>query len=57
MLAGPGPDRLEPAAGSVPRKGFETVIKANTTEPYVGVRAKDTSGKVLGTAKAVKLAR
>jgi hypothetical protein len=56
VLAGPGPDRLE-AAGSVPRKGFETAIKVNTTEPYVGVRAKGTSGKVLGTAKAVKLAR
>jgi hypothetical protein len=56
VLAGPGPDRLEPA-GSVPRKGFETVIKVNTTEPYVGVRAKDTSGKVLGTAKAVMPAR
>jgi hypothetical protein len=52
VLAGPGPDRLEPA-GSVPRKGFETVIKVKTTEPYVGVRAKDSSGKVLGTAKAV----
>jgi hypothetical protein len=56
VLAGPGPDRLEPA-GSVPRKGFETAIKVTTTEPYVGVQAKDTSGKVLGTAKAVKPAR
>jgi Arylsulfotransferase (ASST) len=56
VLAGPGPERLE-AAGSVPRKGFETAIKVKTAEPYVGVRAKDTSGKVLGTAKAVKPAR
>jgi len=56
VLAGPGPDRLEPAE-SVPRRGFETVIKVNTTEPYVGVRAKDTSGKVLRTAKAVMPAR
>ena len=56
VLAGPGPDRLEPA-GSVPRKGFETAINVTTTEPYVGVQAKDTSGKVLGTAKAVKPAR
>ena len=56
VLAGPGPDRLEPA-GSVPRKGFETAIKVTTTEPYVSVRAKGTSGKVLGTAKAVKPAR
>jgi hypothetical protein len=56
VLAGPGPDRLEPA-GSVPRKGFETAIKVTTAESYVGVLAKDTSGKVLGTAKAVKPAR
>src|SRR5215211_1874216 len=56
VLAGPGPDRLE-QAGSVPSRGFETAVKVTTTEPYVGVRAKDTSGKVLGTSKAVMSAR
>jgi hypothetical protein len=53
VLAGPGPDRLEPV-GSVPREGFETVIKVQTAEPYVSVRAKNRRGKVLGTAKTVK---
>ena len=53
VLAGPGPDRLEPV-GSVPRKGFETAIKVQTAEPYVSVRAKNNAGKVLGTAKTVK---
>jgi hypothetical protein len=53
VLAGPGPDRLEPV-GSAPRKGFETAIKVQTAEPYVGVRAKNGAGKMLGTTKTVK---
>jgi hypothetical protein len=53
VLAGSAPDDLE-AAGSTPRKGFETAIIAHTEEPYVAVRAKDRSGRVLGTSKAVK---
>jgi hypothetical protein len=53
VLAGPGPDRLEPV-GSAPRKGFETAITVKTNEPYVGVRAKDASGKVLGTIRAIE---
>jgi hypothetical protein len=40
--------------GSNPRKGFETVITVETTEAYVGVRAKNGSGRVLGTSKAVE---
>ena len=54
VLAGPGPDRLEPTA-SVPQKGFETVITAHTDEPYIGVKAKDRTGRVLGSSKALKL--
>jgi hypothetical protein len=54
VLAGSNPDQLEPA-GSTPRKGFETVITLDTKEPYVGVRAKDGSGRVLGTATPVRL--
>jgi hypothetical protein len=54
VLAGPGPDRLEPV-GSAPRAGFETAITAPTAEPYVGVRAKNRSGEVLGTSQAVKV--
>jgi len=53
VLAGPGPDRLEPIA-SVPKKGFETAITAHTDEPYIGVKAKDRTGRVLGTSKALK---
>lgn len=52
-LAGPGPDQLKPV-GSVPRDGFETAISVNTSEPYVAVRAKDRSGRVLGASKVVE---
>ena len=54
VLAGPGPKKLRPV-GSVPREGFETAIMVHTTHPYVGVRAKDRSGRVLGASEAVKL--
>lgn len=53
VLAGTGPKKLEPV-GSVPRKGFETVITVKTTEPYVGLEARDGSGEVLGTTRAIK---
>jgi hypothetical protein len=53
VLAGPEADRLEPVE-SVPRKGFETEISLQTTGPYVGVQAKDGSGRVLGSFKAVE---
>src|SRR5215204_2187752 len=53
VLAGAHPDRLEPL-GSVPRGGFETAISARTEEPHVAVRARDSSGRVLGTSSAVK---
>jgi len=53
VLAGPGPDRLEPI-GSAPREGFETTIKVQTAEPYVSVRAKNGAGKMLGTSRTVK---
>jgi hypothetical protein len=53
VLAGSNPDGLE-AVASAPRKGFETAITVVTSEAYVGVRAKNGSGRVLGTAEAVK---
>jgi hypothetical protein len=53
VLVGPGPDKLD-VAGSAPRKGFETVVTLQTDEPYVAVRAKDSSGLVLGTSKVLK---
>jgi outer membrane protein assembly factor BamB len=53
VLAGPSPDRLEEVAFAL-RKGFETAILVETTEAYVGVRAKDPSGRVLGASKAIE---
>ena len=52
VLAGPSPDQLEPV-GSVPRDGFETSLLARTTEPYVAVRARHRSGRILGTSKPI----
>jgi hypothetical protein len=40
--------------GSTPREGFETTITVRTTEPYVGVRAENCSGEVLGASEAVR---
>jgi Arylsulfotransferase (ASST) len=53
VLAGPTPERLSPVE-SVPRAGFETAIRVRTAEPYVGVRARDRSGRILGTSGAIK---
>jgi len=54
-LAGPAPDRLKPVGSAADRDGFETVIKVRTTEPYVGVQARDRSGRVLGASEALKV--
>jgi hypothetical protein len=54
VLAGPAPERLEPVGSAAPREGFETAITVRTVEPYVGVQARDGSGRVLGTSRAVK---
>ncbi len=53
VLAGPSPDQLEPV-GATPREGFETVVLVHTTEPYVAVQARDHSGRVLGTSRALE---
>ena len=53
VLTGAGPDKLE-SVGSVPRKGFETALTLQTDEPYVAVKAKDSSGQVLGASKTLK---
>jgi hypothetical protein len=39
--------------GQVPRNGFETAMVVRTSDPYVAVRAKDRSGRVLGTSKVL----
>ena len=54
VLAGPGPDRLEPVGDAVDRDGFEIAIPARTAEPYVAVQARNGSGRVLGASKAVR---
>jgi hypothetical protein len=38
-----------------PRLGFETVITLHTTEPYVGLKAMNDSGKALGITSTIKL--
>jgi hypothetical protein len=53
VLAGSDPRRMNPV-GEVPREGFETAIEVRTSEPYVGVRARDASGRVLAYSKAIK---
>jgi Arylsulfotransferase (ASST) len=54
VLAGPSPGQLE-SLGSVPRDGFETAMLVQTSEPYVAMRAKHRSGRVLGTTEPIKL--
>jgi outer membrane protein assembly factor BamB len=54
VLAGPSPRQLR-SVGSVPRDGFETAMLVRTAEPYVVMRAKHSSGRVLGASKPVEL--
>jgi len=51
VVAGSSPDRLEPVGSSAPKEGFETAITVRTAEPYIGVQAKDRSGRVLGASR------
>jgi hypothetical protein len=53
VLSGPHPNHLEPL-GEVPRDGFETAMLAQTKDPYVAVRARDSSGEILGTSAPAK---
>jgi hypothetical protein len=54
IVSGPGPGLLAPL-GSVPREGFETAMLAQTYAPYIAVRAKDRSGRILGTSTPVEI--
>jgi hypothetical protein len=54
VLAGPGPGRLK-SLGSFRRDGFETAMVVRTADPYGVVKAKDRSGRVLGTTELVTL--
>jgi hypothetical protein len=56
VLAGPSPN--QPGfLGSVLRDGFETSMSVRTAEPYVVVRAKHRSGRVLGTTESLQISR
>jgi hypothetical protein len=52
-LAGPDPGRLK-SLGSNPRDGFETAMLVRTSDSYVGVLAKDSSGRVLGASEPIE---
>jgi hypothetical protein len=54
VLAARHQGRLE-SLGVVPRNGFETAMVVRTSDPYVAVRAKDRSGRALGTSKVLRL--
>ncbi|HEX4186993.1 MAG TPA: arylsulfotransferase family protein [Solirubrobacteraceae bacterium] len=53
VLSGRVPQRLA-AVATVPRSGFETVILARASEPYLAVQALDRSGAVIGASAAVR---
>jgi Arylsulfotransferase (ASST) len=54
VLTGQRVEHLK-SLGSVPRDGFETAMAVRTLDSYVVVRAKDGSGRVLGTSKPVEI--
>src|SRR5215204_1665872 len=54
VLAGPRPGRLE-SAGAVRRDSFETAMLVQSSHSCFAVRAKEHSGRVLGTSAPVKL--
>ena len=56
VFAGPGPDELA-LVGSVPRRGFETVIDVRTKETHVGVQAEDRSGEPVGRIMTTRIER
>jgi hypothetical protein len=54
VLAAPRADQTE-TLGSAARDGFETALSVQTPHPYVAVRAKDRSGRVIGTTATLKI--
>lgn len=48
VLAGPDSEAVQ-FIGAAPRQGFETAINVQTDKPYISVKAKDRSGRVLGS--------
>jgi hypothetical protein len=54
VLAGADSGHLTAAGALVPRSGFETSIAVPSAGPFFEVRALDSSGKALGTSRAVQ---
>ncbi len=54
VLAGDGPDSLEPMGEPAPWDGLETTIELPSPAPYVAVRALDADGAPLATSAAVR---
>jgi len=52
VLGGPSATSLKPL-GEVAREGFETSIPTTASQPFVAVRALDSSGKSLATSKVI----
>ena len=55
VLAGHESGALAPVGEPQPSTGFETVLRADTTAPWIAVDALDAAGKVLGTSRAVPI--
>ncbi len=53
LLAGANQDAMT-VAGEAPSDGFETAIRATTSQPLVAGRAVDATGRTLGMSAAVK---
>ena len=57
LLAGDDPDALVPLGDPVPRRNFETALRARTDATYVAVAALDADGRQIGASRAIEPAR
>ena len=55
VLAGASPTSLARVDEPQQANGFETTLRADTTEPWIAVQALDVNGKVLGASAAVAI--
>ena len=53
LLAGDEPDALLPLGDPVPRRNFETTLRARTDAKYVAVSALDAAGRQIGASRAI----
>lgn len=57
LLAGDDPDALVPLGDPVPRRDFETTLRARTGARFVAVAALDARGRQIGQSRPVEPAR